>query len=215
MMAKREGVSKFSLDFREEPCLTAEMTDSLTGWRHVLHRLGLIGQEPGRYQGYGFGNISRRWGDPPGSFIISGTQTGGAPFLLPGDYALVTACEPLTNSVSAVGTTRPSSEALTHGQLYRLDEEIGSVVHVHSPEIWRKAETLQLPVTRSEVEYGTPEMALEVERLFCTAEVRRQRIFAMGGHEDGVVGFGRDLTEACTVVIAAFVRAVVLAENRG
>ncbi len=41
----------------------------------------LIGQDPARYDGYDFGNVSQRIGDidaPHGkrSFIISGTQTG-------------------------------------------------------------------------------------------------------------------------------------------
>lgn len=155
-MSSGEGVIKFRLDFRHGECLTPEMTAELNGWRHVLHRLGLIGQDPGRYQGLGFGNISCRSSESPDSFIISGTQTGSAPFLSFREYALVTGCDSLQNAVSAVGVVRPSSEALTHGQLYRLDSAISSVVHAHSPEIWRSAEQLQLPRTAPHIAYGTP-----------------------------------------------------------
>jgi len=207
-MGNREGVIRFSLDFQHRLFSAPGLTRALTGWRHVLYRLGLIGCDPLRYQGYGFGNISCRYPQRPGSFIITGSQTGEAPFLADTDYALVTGCDPLRNAIRGEGLIKPSSEALTHGQLYLLDETIGSVVHVHCPEIWRQVEELQLPVTAMEAAYGTPEMAREVERIFALPEVASRRIFVMGGHEDGVVGFGRDLEEACTAVIVALARAV-------
>lgn len=207
-MQNHEGVIKFRLDFREEECVTTAMTGELNGWRHVLHRLGLIGEDPGRYLGLAFGNISCRCSTPAGSFLISGTQTGKAPFLTSSDYALVTDCDPSSNAISARGLTRPSSEAMTHGQLYLLDETIGGVVHAHSPEIWTRAEDLRLPLTPRDAAYGTMEMAQAVEQLVLAGVVREQRLFVMGGHEDGVVSFGRDLAEACGVMIVAFARAV-------
>lgn len=209
-MENSEGVIKFSLSFTQESCLGEESVARVNGWRHILYRLQLIGQSPGRYLGYGFGNISIRAAAPPGAFIISGTQTGGKPFLHASDYALVTSCDPLTNRVSALGETRPSSESLTHGQLYQLDSGIGSVVHVHCPEIWRQAETLGLPVTSKNAAYGTPEMALEVEKLFRAAEVHEKRIFVLAGHEDGVVSFGRDVGEACAILLESFAAACSL-----
>lgn len=206
-MENSEGVIKFSLSFTSESCLGKESVarvSILNGWRHILYRLQLIGQSPGRYLGYGFGNISIRAAVPPGAFIISGTQTGGKPFLQSSDYALVTSCDPMTNSVSALGESRPSSESLTHGQLYQLDIDIGSVVHVHCPEIWRQAKTLGLPLTSKNAAYGTPEMALEVEKLFRAAAVHEKRIFVLAGHEDGVVSFGRNVAEACAVLLETF-----------
>jgi len=207
-MEQREGVIKFRLDFHEKSCITQEFAMEMNGWRHVLHRLGLIGQEPDRYNGLGFGNISRRFQESVGSFIISGTQTGKPPFLSPSEFALVTGCDPRTNVIHAAGLTRPSSEALTHGQLYHLDTAIGSVVHAHSPEIWNRAEALSLPSTPSDVAYGTVAMARAVEELFSGDSVWDHRLFVMGGHEDGVVSFGRNLDEACGVMIAALALAV-------
>lgn len=212
-MGNREGVIKFRLNYTKASCLKPEMISGINGWRHILHRLQLIGQDPDRYLGYGFGNISIRSNAAPDSFIISGTQTGHLPFLRASEYALVTDCEPMTNSITARGESRPSSEALTHGQLYQLERDICCVVHAHSPEIWQRAEQLQLPVTRDDVAYGTPEMAQEVERLFRKCPVPRQKIFAMGGHEDGVVSFGRDVRTACEVMIATLARAVMLTES--
>jgi ribulose-5-phosphate 4-epimerase/fuculose-1-phosphate aldolase len=210
---KQEGVIKFTLNSTDEPAVEASMIVELDAWRHVLHRLQLIGQDPERYMGFGFGNISMRSADQPGSFIVSGTQTGLAPYLTADQYALVTDCEPLFNTISAKGAIKPSSEALTHGQLYQLDANIQCVVHAHSPDIWQATEQLQLDLTSRDVAYGTAEMALEVERLFTTSDVRNNKIFAMGGHEDGVVSFGKDCAEACTIMISTLARAVMLKEQ--
>lgn len=212
-MGSREGVVKYSLDHKNESCLTPSMVASINGWRNILYRLQLIGQDAERYMGYGFGNISMRATLSSGIFIISGTQTGRLPFLNASEYSLVTAFDPGTNSISSSGEIKPSSEALTHGQLYRLDDHIGSVVHVHSPEIWRMAESLELPLTSGAVSYGTPEMALEVEALFSTTAVCEKKIFVMAGHEDGVVSFGHDVHEACIIMIETLARAIILARS--
>jgi hypothetical protein len=50
-------------------------------------------------------------------------------------------------------------------------------------------------------------MAVEVERLFLEAQVRRKRIFVMVGHEDGVVSFGRTLEKASAALLSALAQA--------
>jgi hypothetical protein len=42
------------------------------------------------------------------------------------------------------------------------------------------------------VEYGTPEMALEVRRLLRESD---SQVFAMGGHPEGLVAFGKSFDE--------------------
>ncbi len=205
-MAGKEGVIKFTLNHTEKACITPGQVVEIDGWRHIMHRLQLIGQDPARYHGYGFGNISMRLEDNPESFIITGTQTGGLDHLQAKDYALVTACNAKTNTITARGRTRPSSEALTHGQLYQLDANIRCVLHVHSPDIWNNAEKMRLQVTRADAAYGTVEMAMAVEQLFAGDVVRKSRIFSMGGHEDGVVSFGSSIHEACNIMIATLAR---------
>jgi hypothetical protein len=54
----------------------------------------------------------------------------------------------------------------------------------------------QAPTSSKTVEYGTPEMAYEVTRLFKRTDVRSRKILVMAGHEGGIVAFGRDLQEA-------------------
>lgn len=206
-MPGQEGVIKFTLNFTEESCISPDQVVEIDGWRHIMHRLQLIGQDSNRYQGYGFGNISMRMEDAPESFIITGTQTGAPEHLQTKDYAIVTASDAKTNTISAKGRIRPSSEALTHGQLYQLDAAISCVLHVHSPDIWYNTESLQIPATSAAAAYGTVAMAMEVERLFAGDVVRSSKIFSMGGHEDGVVSFGSNVHEACNVMIATLARA--------
>ena len=209
-MALQEGVIKFQLEFREAPPLADEILREVNGWRKILNQLGLIGRDPDRYEGFGYGNISRRLrpgrpGQRP--FVITGSQTGGLAELTGRHYAKVLACDPKRNLVKAEGPIRPSSEALTHAIIYELDPNARCVMHVHSPEIWQKASLLDLPKTGARAAYGTPEMAEEVKRLLREAHVGKHRIFVMGGHEDGVISFGRTAERAASVLLSSLARA--------
>lgn len=211
---EKEGVIKFRLDFSEAPPVPGALVDEVNACRAWLYEQALIGQDPRRYGGYGFGNISRRL--PPFDaapeervFLISGTQTGGLEVLGPEHYATVRACYPEQNRVVAAGPIEPSSESMTHGTLYALDGEIRYVIHVHSPELWSQAALLGLPVTRADVTYGTPAMAEEVRRLFRETNVADVRIFAMGGHEDGLVSFGTTTEEATAPLRRCLARLLV------
>jgi ribulose-5-phosphate 4-epimerase/fuculose-1-phosphate aldolase len=212
---KSEGIIKFQLHFTPAPALPAAQLDAVNYWRQVLYAHKLIGQEPQRYGGYGFGNISQRL--PPFDapehhrrFAITGTQTGELATLGPEHYAIVTECDPDRNLIAAEGPIRPSSESLTHGTLYDLDAGLRFVLHAHSPEIWRHAAALNLPVTDANVPYGTPEMAAEVRRLFGETDVATRLVFSMGGHEDGIVAFGRTAEEAGEALLACLQQAVQL-----
>lgn len=205
---KEEGVIKFDLRFTTGPPVALATLTELENWRHILWKHALIGQDPVRYQGYGFGNISQRTGprdQPRGKrrFVISGTQTGHLEVLDNRHYACVTAYDAATNQVIAEGPVKPSSESMTHGVIYDLDSELRAVLHVHSPDIWNSATSQGIPATSAAVEYGTPEMSREVERLYSQSNVRNKGIFSMGGHEDGIVAFGRTVEEAGTTLLTA------------
>lgn len=200
----QEGVIKFQLDYTWDAAVAETAVPHLPAlekWRAFCVANGLIGQDPARYEGYGFGNISQRvvWGkggDELRPFLISGTQTGHLAHLSAEHYALVTGCYPTENRVVARGAVKPSSESMTHGVIYTLDTAVRGVIHVHSPHLWQAAERLALPMTAADVPYGTPDMAQEVARLFAQTDVHQRGIFGMAGHEDGIVAFGRDLDEA-------------------
>jgi len=214
-MNKEEGVIKFQMDYTPAEPLPWEQLREINAWRKISYLLQLIGQTPDRYGGYGFGNISQRLEpfDAPQTrrrFVVSGTQTGSLAELTQQHYAVVTAYYPEENRLVAEGPIRPSSESLTHGTIYDLDDEARWVIYAHSLHIWRHTAALDLPTTDPSVAYGTPEMAAAVRRLFAETNVREQLIFAMGGHEDGVVSFGRTAEEAGTLMLNYLARALAM-----
>src|SRR5690349_13581800 len=142
-MKQHEGVVKFQMQFIAGPALPFDQLRELNAWRRILFMTNLIGQDSDRYGGFGYGNVSQKM-EPlrpeyPLCFAISGTQTGGLPCLTQEHYAIVLECSPEENCVAATGPIQPSSESLTHGTLYELDDSLRYVLHVHSPDIWRHA----------------------------------------------------------------------------
>ncbi len=206
-MVLPEGIVKYQCDYHASAMPDVDLHE-LIAWRSRLKQRGLVGQHPDLYGGYGYGNLSMRL--PPFDcdpferrFVITGTQTGHIETLSPDNFAVVTACYPHENRLVAEGPSAPSSESLTHGMLYGLDESIRFVYHVHCAPLWQSAATLGIPVTDSAVPYGSPELAAEIERLFVTGLLYDHRMFAMGGHEDGLVSFGKSADVAGSVLLDA------------
>jgi ribulose-5-phosphate 4-epimerase/fuculose-1-phosphate aldolase len=189
-----EGVTHYKLHFSKGKPVSEKKIRAINAWRDLLHAFKWIGQDPKRYKGVGFGNISRRLSQS--TFVVSGTQTGRRPSLTNRHYSTVIKSFPKQNTVVARGPVPPSSESMTHANIYALDPTTNVVIHVHAPVLWNNAKKLKLPTTRRSVPYGTPEMAAEVERLMKTGKLKKMKIFAMLGHRDGVVSFGKTADEA-------------------
>lgn len=203
---REEGVIKFDLEFTATAPAPIIGLEELNAWRRIFRQLGVIGQDPTRYGGCGFGNISRRL--PPyesprnhRAFVISGSQTGHLEELSSAGFATVSEYDTERNRVVASGPLKPSSESLTHGAVYNANPDIRIVFHVHSPTIWQHATKLGLPITDARFAYGTPLMAREVERLIENSDCVENGVFVMGGHEDGVIAFGHTADEAGSVLI--------------
>jgi ribulose-5-phosphate 4-epimerase/fuculose-1-phosphate aldolase len=114
------------------------------------------------------------------------------------DVAVVEQFNIQANHLSAYGQVKPSSESMTHGVCFQTFDDIGSVIHVHSPDIWHAIDELALPFTAQSIPYGTPQMAQAViELLQANHQDKQATIFAMKGHEDGIVAVGKDL-KSCT-----------------
>ncbi len=216
--AVREGVTRFEARHTAEPLCPRRFgaaATALAGWRSVMTDLGLVGQDPARYDGAGYGNVSIRVGPFPGRrgarpFLVSGTQTGGRPCVALDDFALVERYVIAENRVVSRGPIRPSSESMTHGAIYDLGGHVRCVLHAHCPALWRRRRALMLPTTAERIDYGTPAMAREIERLARQTPLLDRPLLAMGGHEDGVIAFGRDPDEAGRVLIGALARARAL-----
>ena len=219
MAGPAEGVIRFDVEHETrllEPRVHGEIAALLSAWREVLARLGLVGRDPARYQGAGYGNLSARlppFGDVGRGrrrFLVTGSQTSGIPDLTLEHYCVVECYDLAGNRVRSLGPIRPSSESLTHGAIYDAAPAARVVMHAHAPEIWRAARTLGLPVTRPDAANGTPGMALEVQRLYRESQLATTGILAMGGHEDGVIAFASSPDAAGETLVRALARALAL-----
>ena len=99
-----------------------------------------------------------------------------------------------------MGKISASSESMTHAAIYEASKKVNAVIHTHNTEMWKKLLN-KVPTTAPGAEYGTPEIANEVKRLFNETDLMEKKIFVMAGHEDGVISFGKDLKEAWDVMI--------------
>jgi len=214
-MTVDEGAIKFHAEHRQEPLEEGsfrKLACRLIAWREILAKTRLVGQEPGLYGGFGYGNVSGRVGAPSlprwrRRFLITGTQTSGKPCMSLADFCVVEAVDPVRNRVESRGPLLPSSESMTHGAIYALGSHVRFVFHAHSPTLWNRARELRLPTTDPRVPYGTPEMAREVERLYRATALAETNLLAMGGHEDGVIAFGRTAEEAGLALLRHLARA--------
>jgi len=163
----------------------------LNRYRRKLLALGMIGVDA---SGVGFGNLSIRNG-ATSRFYITGSATAGISELMPTDCAKVVAYDFARNWLQCEGSTVASSESLTHAAVYESDPTARAVIHCHDMKLWA-ALLEKAPTTPKRVEYGTPEMAYAVRRLFEATDVEKRKIFVMAAHDGGLVTFGKDLQEA-------------------
>jgi L-ribulose-5-phosphate 4-epimerase len=194
----KEGYVKFGCIWEERPVtLPIDQLDGLDLWRRKLYELHLIGAYD---DGIGFGNISVRRG-VSNAFFITGSATGSLPLLASEHYALVERFDIAGNTLECTGTTKASSESLSHAAVYVVSPVTGAVIHVHSNDLWQRGMYVH-PTTDPKAEYGTPEMALEVSRIVEEQGSESGGIIVMGGHQDGIISYGSDLTEAGHRIVA-------------
>ncbi|HNV51732.1 MAG TPA: class II aldolase/adducin family protein [Tenuifilaceae bacterium] len=191
----QDGVIKFTCNWTKAEPFTPEIIAELNYWRQILYAKGLIGLDK---QGIGYGNISMRY--QQNQFIISGSGTGQHPELTNEHYTLVTNFNVHRNTVDAVGPIIASSESMTHAILYQCDPSINAVVHIHHRELWRIL-MYKVPTTDKKAEYGTPEMAKEMVRLYSKTELPKSKLLVMAGHEEGVVSFGINVELAAKIIV--------------
>lgn len=191
-MTLDEGYIKYQSHWSPGPAPDATAARRLEKWRRPLFAAGLIGHYD--ELNIGFGNISTRSGEP-GQFLITGTQTGHIEDTTPEHYSLVTAFDVDRNEVFCTGPVQASSEAMTHAAIYELDSSINAIVHVHSKPLWDQYLHV-LPTTDSAVTYGTPEMAMELGRLYRESAFGSDGIAVMGGHVEGLISIGESVEQA-------------------
>lgn len=189
----QEGVIQYQLHYQHTEPSANWPSAAINQVRDVLFQLAMLGQDPQRYDGLGFGNISVRM---PHGFLITGSQTGHIPHLQPADFAQVLRADIAHNRLHAAGPSKPSSEALSHAACYQLNPAIHAVIHVHDKNLWSRTDIIRTPAN---IGYGTVAMAECVARLF--SHNSSSGIFAMQGHEDGVIAFAADLHKALQLIL--------------
>lgn len=213
-MSEQEGVIKFSLNHQTLASpFSSSVLEELKVWRDLSRQLHWLGQDPDRYGGLGYGNISAR--ESSQCFMISASQTSAVLIADNRHFARVTAADIQTNSIASEGVMPPSSESMTHAAIYQCMDSVHWVLHSHCPEIWQHSDVLGLACTAAEIPYGTPEMADAVQRL-CRDQVgvnperASQGVFVMKGHQDGVVCYGSTAKQAISVMMHCYGRAKLL-----
>lgn len=192
------GYVKFNCEWVRTGPLSADILKDMNVARGRLYERGLVGAYA---DGTGFGNVSIRSPGGPGTrFIITGTATGGFRTLASGHYTHVTDFDFAKNWLRCEGPIKASSESLSHAAVYVSDPSAMAVVHVHSRPMWERF-VGRLPTTSRSAEYGTPEMAAEISKLFAETNVKDRKAFVMGGHEEGLVSFGASLAEAIDAIL--------------
>lgn len=194
-MTEETGYIKFSSQWVKDDPVDSCLIEELNQYRTKLYHLGLIGKYP---NGIGFGNMSIRLEN--NQFLITGTATGHLPTLSNDHFTRVTAYNFKKNSLTCRGPIQASSESLTHAAIYEASPETDAVIHVHNLALWNLLKT-KVPTSSAAVEYGTPEMALEINRLFRETDVRMKQLLVMAGHVEGIISFGKTVKDAYHLII--------------
>ncbi len=190
-----KGYIKFNCIWSETGPVDEKLIVDINRWREILYQKGLIGEYPNNI---GYGNISTRL--VGNIFIITGTATGKLKTLTAEHYSKVIAYNLEKNSLTCMGPVKASSESLSHAALYASCLSANAIIHVHNKKLWEQLMKTEI-ATSANVEYGTPEMAKEIIRLFKETDLKKRGIFVMAGHEDGIVSFGKDMDEAGEILL--------------
>lgn len=191
-----DGIIKYKLSLKMTPPLASEEYLDLEKWRAILYRMGLIGEYPNT--NVGFGNLSKRIMASNDQFIITGSQTGRYPNLNGRQYTKVLKCNLSKATIDAMGPIAPSSESMTHYNIYHKCPHIQYVFHVHHLPMWELLCNQPGKYTGLQIPYGTPEMAKEVIAIVGNTS---SGILAMGGHREGVISWGETSEQAGKILL--------------
>lgn len=191
-----EGVIKFKFNLKVAPSIEEKLYIKIEKWRAILFKMSLIGEYPREKVGYG--NLSTKIDQLTNQFIITGTQTGKYPHLNGSQYTKITKCDPKKMTIDAIGPIAPSSETITHYSIYENCPQVGVVFHVHNKELWNFMLKNDFDKTPEHIDYGTKEMAESVKA--CIAG-KSCGIFAMAGHNEGIISYGTSAEEAGKIIL--------------
>lgn len=182
-----DGYIKYTSTRRDGVVPLSTALAELNRARTTLFDLGLIGAYD---NGVGYGNLSIRVNNG-NQFVITASATGAQRQLQMEQFCLVESFSIQNNHVQSMGPLPASSESMTHGAIYATLPSVHCVIHVHSRILFDHLLQTGAPATPADVPYGTPAMAHTVAHLV-TRQPYLPTVFAMGGHDEGVVAYGAD-----------------------
>jgi L-ribulose-5-phosphate 4-epimerase len=188
-----EGYIKFNCHFTKSRPIEKSKIKELNKYRQKLYNLGLIGAYKNKI---GYGNISIK----DKEVIITGSATGNYEHLDNTKYSRITKYDILKNELYCTGEIRASSESMTHEAIYECSSDIHAVIHIHSLDMWNRYKN-KLPTTNKKASYGTPEIAIEIKRLYTETDLKKKKIAVLGGHKEGIIAFGKDLKESYEIIL--------------
>ncbi|NJK33511.1 MAG: hypothetical protein HC919_00325 [Oscillatoriales cyanobacterium SM2_2_1] len=135
--------------------------------------------------------------------MITSSQQSHHPMLTPAQYTWVTGYHLEAHTLTCIGEQPPSSESGTHHALYQMHPAIGAVFHIHNIALWHDLIDRHRWHTSPTIPYGTAAMAVEVAQIYgAIADPFSRSVLAMGGHQDGVLSFGRTCDDAGSSLLA-------------
>lgn len=189
-----EGYTKYNCIFKKTKPVNKDKIKTLNKYRQKLYELKLIGAYENKV---GYGNVSIK---DKKNIIISGSTTGNYKKLNENHYSIITNYNIKKNQLECRGNIKASSESLTHAAIYECSPNIGAVIHIHNLKMWEKHKD-KLPTTSEFATYGTPELAIEIQRLFYHDKFKEKQIAVLGGHKQGLIAYGKTIEEAYKIIL--------------
>lgn len=192
-MTTEEGYIKFNPK-HEIASITIDpiMLENLNTIRNELLAKDWLGVLP---NGISFGNISYRDND---TFCITASGTGALRKIEANNMSRVTSVDVSNNSLSCTGQSIASSESMSHAIFYEHNKDINAVIHIHSSLLWKRYLN-KLPTSNLDATYGTPEMAFSLKEQLDKIS-SNAGVIIMGGHLDGIIAFGDNLTQILKLI---------------
>ena len=194
-----DGYIKFHCQMEAGPAPDLAAFPGLSRLRTELHDMGVLGVLP---DGVGYGNVSALCGGGS-EFVITGSATGADRELLDRLWSTVVSVDFGTNTLHCRGMVAASSESMSHAAVYRGHPGIRFVAHIHHAALFAALLRRGWPATPQEAAFGTPEMALSLQKLVSDRGVDAGLV-VMGGHEEGILVYATHPEEILRLIWDAF-----------
>ena len=152
-----EGV-KFRTEMIGKDLPNDPRLDRLKYWCKIFHDKGLAPP----YREGSYGNLSFRLKEGKDSFVITASQSGLNESNTNDRFITIQKIDLKAGIAYALGSRKPSSEAMVHSAIYHARPDVHAIFHGHCDKISTDAEKLGIPITSREEPYGTIDLVNQV-----------------------------------------------------